>query len=523
MKRSSRTVTSFASVVRGAAVKLTALGGVLTGVAGAAGLVLLVRSALKTVDAIAKMSSRLGIATDKLIGLQFAAKLAGIEANTMNLGLQRMVRRIAEAAQGTGEAQAALKELGLSAQALAEMTPDEALRRVADALRLVKSQSDRVRLAFKLFDSEGVALVNMLKNGAAGLNAMQAEAKALGLTLTTIEAAQIEEANNAISRMTALLTGFGRQLTAQLAPFMTVIVDKFVELGTSGEDMGTKVSKGFEVIITSIGGLIDWLDRAKGEFHLFSAAAKQSVLDVSDSFKSATSVIKGFVAARLVGSLEEDAPVGAIGKLKIFIASMLVAQDEASQLGTAFRDAMEEEIAADIEKAAESLGRFEAGAGSQKVKDFFDEVRRASEETAKAMDEVSEAQERQSKSFKDAQDALKAEEAAEKRLKSFAEGVARSVRTPFEVLEDEIEKLEEALAALFLDPEDFARAIEQATEKFAKATEIKSADFQQIDLARTAFGGVGPSAKKDPQIEETNKLLKQIERHGRVAPVPVAA
>jgi len=118
-------------------------------------------------DKLAKTASKLGVPVEELQILRLSAEEAGVATNTLDMALQRMVRRISEAKEGTGEASGAIKELGLNAQNLAKLTADEQMRKLADAMSLVTDEGDRVRLSMKLFDSEGVALVNLLKKGSA--------------------------------------------------------------------------------------------------------------------------------------------------------------------------------------------------------------------------------------------------------------------------------------------------------------------------------------------------------------------
>lgn len=220
---------------------ITRIGGSLAALAGVgslAGITVLVRQQMEAVDAAAKWSDRLGIATEQLIGLQHAAELSGVGANQLNLGLQRMTRRVAEAAQGTGEAQDAIEELGLEASDLARKSPDEMFLSIADALGNVTNQSDRVRLAFKLFDSEGVAMVNILKAGREGIGAYIQDAEHLGLTLSRLDAAQIEAANDALTRAKAATQGLARQIALDLAPYIEGIADKFTEAAAGSEGFG---------------------------------------------------------------------------------------------------------------------------------------------------------------------------------------------------------------------------------------------------------------------------------------------
>lgn len=115
-------------------------------------------------DAAAKFAYRLGLSVESVSELEYIAKRGGVAVNTMGMALQRMVRRVAEAAQGTGEARDAIRELGIEAATLTTLSPDQQFYQIAEALQQVEGQSDRVRLAFKLFDSEGVAVIQTLKN-----------------------------------------------------------------------------------------------------------------------------------------------------------------------------------------------------------------------------------------------------------------------------------------------------------------------------------------------------------------------
>src|SRR5689334_10226048 len=85
----------------------------LTSLVTGGGLLVLVHHAMEGMDATAKLSDRLGIATEKLGGLQHAARLAGVGSEELTGGLEKMLKAIGEAATGGGEAQATFAKLGL--------------------------------------------------------------------------------------------------------------------------------------------------------------------------------------------------------------------------------------------------------------------------------------------------------------------------------------------------------------------------------------------------------------------------
>ena len=229
----------------------------IAGLAGAAGLGLLVRSSLKSVDALAKTSDKLGTTTEALAGLRYAAELSGVSSNTLDMALQRMTRRLSEAADGTGEAKGALRELGLDAQALAAMAPDQAFTKISGAMENVSTQGEKVRLAFKLFDSEGVALVNTLALGEEGLSNMAAEADALGIAVTRLDASKVEAANDAMTRAGGLLDGIGNQLAIESAPFLDALVDGFVDAAVEAGGMSNFIGAAMDNVIGAVGFVAD--------------------------------------------------------------------------------------------------------------------------------------------------------------------------------------------------------------------------------------------------------------------------
>ena len=201
-----------------------AMAGLATGVVAVGAAILKVtRDVARHNDEIAKMSLRIGASTEALSQYEFVAKRSGIEFRTLTMGWQRMTRRISEAAKGMGEARGALKELNLSAAALNGLAPEDQFEAIADAMQGVSGQADKVRLAMKLFDSEGVALVQTMEGGAAGIRAVREEGHALGVTLTGEAAAAAvafqDQITNLTERVNALKKAFAEELIVELGNF----------------------------------------------------------------------------------------------------------------------------------------------------------------------------------------------------------------------------------------------------------------------------------------------------------------
>ncbi|ABC29679.1 Methyl-accepting chemotaxis protein [Hahella chejuensis KCTC 2396] len=199
---------------------ITTLGGIAL---GGGGLTALAKSAVSAADNIAKTSLRLGITTDELQRYRFAAELSGVATATFDQAFQRFGRRIGEAAQGTGEAKDALKALQINVTNLdGSLRPvnevfDEAITKLAD----VEDVTIRNALAMKLFDSEGVALVQI----GGKLQELKQKADDLGII---IPEEILRNAENLNDQLTIVSKTLQLKLTAaviRLAPQLNKLAD----------------------------------------------------------------------------------------------------------------------------------------------------------------------------------------------------------------------------------------------------------------------------------------------------------
>jgi len=225
---------------------------------------------MSSIDALGKMSSKIGTTAGSLAKLQFAAEQTGVSAETMGMAMQRFTRRAAEAARGTGEAKGALKELNLSAAELIKMPLEDQVLALSKSFDKVETSADKVRLAMKLFDSEGVALVNTLGAGSDGLQAMFSDAEALGLVLSEDAVDGVEAANDSMNRLKTLFVGFSRQAVAAFAPAIDEIAKSLTELGLKAADgdvqnIGEVIAKSIVGALISVIQVIEKMMNAFGQ------------------------------------------------------------------------------------------------------------------------------------------------------------------------------------------------------------------------------------------------------------------
>jgi len=283
-----------------------------------------IKRQIDDLDKLGHTASKLGVTTEALGKLRYAGQLSGVESSTVDMALQRMTRRVAEARMGTGEARGALAELGLNPQRLASMAPDKMFLRVADAMGKVRDQSDKVRLSMKLFDSEGVALVNMLNMGRKGLLDAGEEAKRFGVAITDAGVKRAQEAANAMTRMGNVATGVFNEAALAISPYIELIgrdlVNAYNKAGRAADDAAKKGSK--------IAVIADVLHTVATGFKGFRAGSYKIA---AGTFEGAAAVQRGAINLTTRPELRDNTP----GRLATLASSLRATADEQGAIARA--------------------------------------------------------------------------------------------------------------------------------------------------------------------------------------------
>lgn len=177
------------------------------------------------VDRLGKLALRLGTSTRFLSEMRLVAEKSGISFDTFAMALQRMQRRIAEAANGTGEARGVLAQFGLDAQKLTRLPLEQQFSIIADKLSKVDGAGRQVAAAMKLFDSEGVALLQTLKGGAKGLEEGREQARQFGLSLSEDAVKAVETFNDKMAEAMGAVKGHIEPLVIRWLPLLTAWVE----------------------------------------------------------------------------------------------------------------------------------------------------------------------------------------------------------------------------------------------------------------------------------------------------------
>jgi cytochrome c551/c552 len=177
--------------------------------AGAGSLGMLFKSIVDGGDELVKLNTRTGVSVEKLSEFSYGAQLAGVSAQEMASGLQKLAQNMAEATSNSGsQAAAVFKALGIEATDAKGRLRDtgtvfeDLARKFAGAA----DGAEKVAIAQALLGKSGDSLIPMMNQ----LARTSAEARRLGLTVSDEFAASAEVFNDNLTRAKGRLMAFAR-------------------------------------------------------------------------------------------------------------------------------------------------------------------------------------------------------------------------------------------------------------------------------------------------------------------------
>jgi DNA-binding ferritin-like protein (Dps family) len=298
----------FASVTK----SMGGMQGKLAGLVGIAGLGLLINNTLKSADSLAKMSDRLGIATEDLAAYHHLTQLNGESSDSFDKSLTKMTRTVGEFERGFGTGKKAFEQLGISIEDLQGKNPSEQFQIIGDSIGKLGSKSQQASVAADIFGRSGINLLNTINQGSEGFEKARAEVEKYGLALSRVDGAKIEAANDAILRSQQAINGVVLKATVQLAPVMEVVANRFTQAAIQGEGFGSKVEWVFNRIAGFVGVFADGIHGIKVILKAVESGAIgfgmvwTNVFDflINDVMVRFANSITNFVLAPLRGVLE---------------------------------------------------------------------------------------------------------------------------------------------------------------------------------------------------------------------------
>jgi hypothetical protein len=259
---------------------------------------------------IGDMSDRLGVSSEFLQALQYGAEQSGVSAKGATIALQRFARRSAEAGAVGGSLKKTLDDLGISLNKNngSAKNSEELFTEFGEALREMQDPAEKLRVAFKFLDTEGVALVQMFAKGKPSLKEFGEEAKALGLIISNEKVKALQDASGELEKM-------GRQFKVFGANILPPLFEKFKQFVNILQEAYKKVIPLTDVIIQAGKALATYWIAGK---------VIAGVTAVIGGFSMLTKVIRGTAGAvTLLNTTTKANPIGLLASAVVLALPLL--------------------------------------------------------------------------------------------------------------------------------------------------------------------------------------------------------
>ena len=298
------------------------VGGLTKGVATAAvaitaastAVALVARSSFEFADAIGKVSTRTGIATDTVQAFQIAAVESGSSVEIANKSLEKFTGSVGDAQRGLKTQADIFKDLGVSITDAngATKSMDVLLREVSDGMAGLQSQSEKATVAANLFGRAGIQIVDILDNGGASFDAFIDKAKAYGLILSESGIRQSEKFNDTLAFINRQFKTATAAISIAFLPILQDLATAFKELTKEtvsanddgvmkfGETIRDKILAIFDAFLRSIANILDTLH----EFRISLAGVEANLINTAAKAENAGNAL-AFMAHAALGNVAE--------------------------------------------------------------------------------------------------------------------------------------------------------------------------------------------------------------------------
>jgi hypothetical protein len=299
MKKAETLLGGFSEMAKGAGKAILAMG---AGAAAAAagGMAAITVAAANNAREIKALAAVANVSVDSMQKLAHASQSVNIPMDKMADMLKDVNEKLGEFSRtGGGELKDFFEDIapqvGLTIDSFKRLSGDEALVAYYNALeRANLSQQDMTKY-MEGIASDSSKLIPLLRDNGAALKEMAAEAEALGLSMSAIEIEQLEQFNRAFDRAKGVIKGAGNSIAVELAPYVTLLADRFVDAQKGAGGLASAVSSAFELSIRSAAVFADGLHGIHIIFKGLHVAAAAVGTGIIQAFSLIPKAVEGAV------------------------------------------------------------------------------------------------------------------------------------------------------------------------------------------------------------------------------------
>lgn len=205
-----------------------------------------VKEAIDAADKVDEWSARLGVSTEKLSALGYAAKLTGTDLDKIGAALPKLSAKIASGSEIFAAMGIDVEDANGKLRNSADLLPE-----IADRFAALKDDTLEQALAQELFSKSGAEMLEFLNLGGKGLRDMEADLKSLGGLMDSETAQAAAQVNDELDKMAIVGSVLIAKLSAELLPTaikLTESLNGLAREGSAVEGIAWAMSAGFEAV-----------------------------------------------------------------------------------------------------------------------------------------------------------------------------------------------------------------------------------------------------------------------------------
>jgi len=213
------------------------------------------RNLANEIDRFAKDAQRLGIASDTLSEMAYAAQLSGVGLGELNAGVRVLAKNMSAANTGAATMQDAFKRIGVEYKNADGSLRDvnEVIGDLAGKFETMPDGAQKTAASMELMGRSGSQLIPYFNSGREGVKGMREEANLFGVTVGKKFSKDVERFNDNITRFQTMLKGAAYIIMNSMIPAINSVADKFIEwYKTAAPDILEGMRAGFLSIANSI-------------------------------------------------------------------------------------------------------------------------------------------------------------------------------------------------------------------------------------------------------------------------------
>lgn len=201
----------------------------LGGLVGAVSFQQVVSQAIQAASALNDISVQTGISIQALQSLQLAATVSGSSLESVAGAVAKMQNNLISAGEGSAAASAALDKIGLSAQQILSLAPDQQFQQLAVAIANIQDPAGRTAAAIDIFGKSGASLIPTLVEVGTNAEAINEQFSRLGGPASDLAVQKVDELGDSFDVLTLSTKSLFIELTSVASGALTFLTKQLTE------------------------------------------------------------------------------------------------------------------------------------------------------------------------------------------------------------------------------------------------------------------------------------------------------